>query len=119
MLLTHLLELQDSDSPMLQTLRVNVKCARGGELRTGMVRPISCNGDLECLPSMMSVTMLPGFGIEESIPVTGDATDHIVLWAQPPWPMDYESAGAHHGTFHLLFRMRNCHLYSFWFEAGA
>jgi hypothetical protein len=119
MLLTHLLELENHDSPMLRTLRVNVKCARGGELRTGMLHPISCNGDLERLPSMMSVTMLPGFGIEESIPVTGDATDHIVLWAQPPWPMDYESAGAHHGTFHLLFQMRNCHLYSFWFEAGA
>jgi len=115
MLLTHLLELPDSDSPMLRTLRVNVKCARGGELRTGMVRPINCSVDLQCLSRMM----LPGFGIEESIPVTGDATDHIVLWAQPPWPMDYESAGAHHGTFHLLFQMRNCHLYSFWFEAGA
>jgi hypothetical protein len=86
----------------------------------GMVRPISCNVDFKLPVQCPSRMMLPGLGIEESIPVTGDATVHIVLWAQPPWPMDYESGGAHHGTFHLLpvLQMRNCHsaqgLYSFW-----
>jgi hypothetical protein len=34
LLLTHLLELENHAGPMLQTLRVNVRCARGGELRT-------------------------------------------------------------------------------------
>ena len=137
LLLTHLLELRHiRTSRATLQLRVNVKCVRGGELRTGMIRPLNslnatpsriaidvqaeqkadCESpeiDFECLSRMM----IPGFSLDESIPITGDSTDRVVLWSPAPVGIQPQTPQRHPPGFHLLFELRNCRLYSFWFDA--